>query len=425
MTLVVTGLSHHSSPVKLRERMAFPEDAIPAALNQLKRTFPDAGAVILSTCNRVELYLNAPAASDTLHQALRRFLSEWHRVPQDAFACHLYNHDERDAVGHLFRVASSLDSLVVGEGQILGQVHDAYLLSQTEGATDKILSGLFQRAAKVAKEVHTKTSINVGKVSVASVAVDLAVTIFSDLADKRVMVIGSGETGELALKSLVSRGVGEVIVVNRTIAHAEKLAEQYRGEAMSLDMLHKHLHRADIVISSTASPDPILHAADFEHALKARNQEPMFVIDIAVPRDIAPDVNDLDNVYLYDIDNLESVTRQNIEQRRAEMDRCLEIVEKQVDQFMRWRSGLSAEPMILSMTRELNSIRERELEKTFATLPDLTERQRNEVEYLTKRIVNTILQRPMTQIKQEVSQDDPNRVLHLVRRLFGLEENPS
>lgn len=425
MTIALTGLSHHSSPVELRERLAFPESRVPAALNQLRRHLPDAGVVILSTCNRVELYAHTEDAPEALHGALREFLSEWHGIPVPEFDSYLYDHAERDAVGHLFRVASSLDSLVVGEGQILGQVHDAYLMAQTESAVDKVLSGLFQRAAKVAKEVHTKTNINVGKVSVASVAVDLAVTIFSDLGDKRVMVIGSGETGELALKSLVAQGVGEVIVVNRTIANAETLAEQYHGEAMSLDVLHKHLHRADIIISSTASPDPILHAADFEHALKARNQEPMFVIDIAVPRDIAPDVNGIDNVYLYDIDNLEAVTQQNIEQRRAEMDRCLEIVEKQVEAFMRWRGGLSAEPMIVSMTRELNAIREKELEKTLAALPDLTERQRSEVEYLTKRIVNTILQRPMTQIKREVTQDDPNRVLHLVKRLFGIEENLS
>ena len=425
MTLAVTGLSHHSSPVELRERMAFGEDRLPKALLCLKKHLDDGAGVILSTCNRVEIYVHADMDAAGIRAAMRAFLSEWHGIPQDSFEAHLYDHAERGAVGHLFRVASSLDSLVVGEGQILGQVHDAFLAAQTANTTDKVLSRLFQRAFKCAKEVLTKTKINVGKVSVASVAVELAVTIFSELAGKTVMVIGSGETGELALKSLVAQGVGEVMVVNRTIASAEALAEQYHGEAMALGTLHKHLHRADIVISTTSAPEPILHAADFEYALKARNQEPMFVIDIAVPRDIAAGVNELDNVYLYDMDNLEQVARQNAELRKAEMSRCLDIVEKQVDAFMCWHGGLRAEPTIASMSRELNAIREKELEKTLAALPGLSGKQRDEIEYLSKRIVNKILQRPMAQIKREVTQDDPGRVLHLVKRLFGIEENPS
>jgi glutamyl-tRNA reductase len=212
-------------------------------------------------------------------------------------------------------------------------------------------------------------------------------------------------------------------VANRTFSHAEEIAVAYQGEPLALSDLHDFLHRADIIISSTAAKEPILKVADFQRALKRRDNEPMFVIDIAVPRDVDPAVTDLDNVYCYDMDDLESVAAQNIEARRAEMAKCLDLVEQQVDRFIEWRQSLYAEPTIVSMTQELHTIRERELEKTLASLPDLTEKQRAEVEYLTKRIVNNILQRPMSQIKQEVVKEDPSRVLLLVKRLFGLEES--
>lgn len=423
MTISVTGLSHHTCPVELRERLSFPEDRLPAALLQLKQDSQDGGVVILNTCNRVEIYTRDDATPDRLFSRVRAFLSAWHDVDPDVFSGHIYELSNRDAVAHLFRVASSLDSMVVGEDQILGQVHDAYLLAQAEGATDKILNALFQRAFKMAKEIRTKTNINVGKVSVSSVAVDLAASIFGDLSEKTVLVIGSGETGELALKSIVERGVGRVLVANRTFARAEEIAAAYHGEPLALSDLHDFLYRADIVISSTSAKEPILAVADFQKALRRRDNAPMFVIDIAVPRDVDPGVTELDNVYCYDMDDLESVAAQNLEARRAEMAKCLEMVEQQVDRFIHWRQSLYAEPTILSMTLELNAIRERELEKTLGALPELTEKERAEVEYLTKRIVNNILQRPMSQIKQEVVKEDPSRVLHLVKRLFGLEES--
>lgn len=423
MTISLTGLSHHTCPVELRERLSFPEDRRGDALRALKQRLDDGGAVILSTCNRVEVYTHDNTAPEHLRAMVRDFLSEWHDLSPDVFSGHLYEHHNRDAVAHLFRVASSLDSLVVGEDQILGQVHDAYLSAQSEGATDKILHALFQRAFKVAKEVRTKTNINVGKVSVSSVAVDLAASIFGDLSKKTVLVIGSGETGELALKSLVEKGVGRVLVANRTLSKAEEVAATYHGEPLALSSLHLYLHAADIIITSTASEVPILGVDDFTRALRQRDQAPMFVIDIAVPRDVDPRVAELDNVYCYDMDDLEAVARQNLESRRAELVKCQEMVERQVDRFIEWRRSLYAEPTIVSMTQELNAIRERELEKTLSSLPELTDRQREEVEYLTRRIVNNILQRPMHQIKQEVVHEDPGRVLHLVKRLFGLEES--
>ncbi len=425
MSLTVSGISHHTSPIELRERMAFEPGRIPTALHRLKKRFPDGGAVVLSTCNRVEVYIRAEEPPAQIHEAVRRFLSDWHGIAESEFIESLYEHEGRDTIAHCFRVASGLDSLVVGENQILGQVHDAFLLAQNEGATEKILSALFQKAFKVAKEVKTKTTISEGKVSVASVAVDLAVQIFGELSGKSVMVIGSGETGELALKSLITKGVSNVIVVNRSIASARELANAHQGEALALADVNDHLHRADIVVSSTAAPLPILGPSEFQRALRLRNKAPMFVIDIAVPRDIAPGVNALDNIYLYNIDDLQAVANDNLEARRAEVDHCLRLVEQQVEQFVRWRQGLYAQPAIVSMTREFHAIRERELDRTLSDLAHLSEADRNAVEYMTKRIVNQILQRPLVQMKEEMTQEDPHRVLHIVRRLFGLEERSS
>ncbi|MBX7256701.1 MAG: glutamyl-tRNA reductase [Candidatus Hydrogenedentes bacterium] len=424
MSLVVSGLSHHTSPVELRERLHFPEAQLPAALLRLRRHLDDAGVVILSTCNRVEIYANTPEACDDSFSRIRGFLSEWHGIPEGEFAEMLYERDGRDAVGHLFHVASSLDSLVVGEGQILGQVHDAYLIAQAEQSTDKIISQLFQRAFSVAKDVRSRSGISEGKVSVGSVAVDLAVSIFINLTGKTVMVIGSGKMGELALKSLVSRGVSHVLLVNRTQEKAAELADRIHGEPIALSDLDNHLHRADIIITSTGARDYLLKQPDFEKALRNRAHAPMFVIDIAVPRNVDPSVNELDNVYLYDIDSLQQVTESNLEARRKEIAKCVEIVDAGVDNFWQWHQGLVAEPTIVSMSEELHAIRERELAKTLASLPDLTDKQRDEIAYLSKRIVNAILQRPMTQLKREVAHHDPNTVLHLVKRLFGLRETP-
>lgn len=423
MNVVVSGLSHHTSPVELRERLHFDEKALPNALIQLRKQLDDAGVVILSTCNRVEVYAHAADAAEAPGR-IRRFLSEWHGIPEEELAPALYEYAGREAVGHLFRVASSLDSLVVGEQQILGQVHDAFLTAQSEQATDKIIGTLFQKAFSVAKDVRSKSNISAGKVSVGSVAVDLAVSIFMDLAGKTVMVIGSGKMGELTLKNLVSRGVEHVLLVNRSHEKAVRLAETIRGEAVPYESLQEALPRADIVIASTAAPQYILGPAQFLAALKRRSHAPMFAIDIAVPRNIDPAVKRMDDVYLYDVDDLQQVADANMEARRQEIDQCLKIVESGVDQFWGWLQGLVAEPTIVSMTEELNAIRERELQKTLASLPDLTDKQREEIAYLTKRIVNTILQRPMRQLKREVVEEDPHKVLHLVKRLFGLKEAP-
>ncbi|MDX9972704.1 MAG: glutamyl-tRNA reductase [FCB group bacterium] len=424
MSVVVVGLNHRTGPVELRERLHFPPEAARNALQRLRKQLDGVGAVILSTCNRVELYASYATEPLELCAELRKFLSEWHGIPETEFRDHLYEYTEDEAVGHLFRVACSLDSMVVGENQVLGQVHDAYLLAQAEQSTDKIISALFQKAFSVSKSVRTHTAISEGKVSIGSVAVDLAVSIFMNLEGKTVMIVGSGKMGELTLKTLVSKGAGNLLMVNRSVEKAQELADMHGGEAIALDVMEDHLHRADIVVASTGAPGYILRPDHFHHALKQRAQQPMFVIDIAVPRNVDPAVNDLDNVYVYDVDDLQQVAEQNKEARRQEIDRCIEIVDEGVAQFMHWVHTLVAEPTIVEMSQELNTIRERELAKTLSSMPDLTDKQREEIEYMSKRIVNTILQRPMSQLKREMGHHDPHTVLHLVKRLFGLKETP-
>jgi glutamyl-tRNA reductase len=421
MSLVAIGLSHHTSALAVRERLAFAANEAPDALVRL-HTRLGGGVVLLSTCNRVEIYASHEASLREVEEGICAFLCEYHQVPTPAFRDSLYVHDDEQAVGHLFRVASSLDSLVVGEAQILGQVRDAYLMAQAKQTTDKILHALFQKAFSVAKNVRTQTHIGAGKVSVSSVAVELAASIFGDFAGKTVLIVGSGEMADLTLKSLVERGVRSVLVVNRNRERAQALVAQYNGEAIPFDRLKEHLHRADIVISTTAAPIPVLHAPEFQESLRKRSYAPMLVIDIAVPRDVDAEVGELDNVYLYNIDNLEAIASENIEMRRKEIELGLELVETGVRQFMQWMHGLAAEPTIASMSEEMDLIRERELQKTLAALPELSDKEREEVAYLTRRIVNNILQRPMNGIKKEIGHHDPHAVLHLAKRLFGLKD---
>lgn len=423
MSLVIVGLNHVTTPVEFRERLAFPAEAIPEALIRIRQMLDGAGVVILSTCNRVEIYLSHTAEPAELCRTARAFLTAWHGISDDQLRPCLYEYEGRQAVGHLFRVAAGLDSLVLGEAQILGQVHDAYLAAQTVQSTDKVIHALFQKAFTVAKKVRTQSPIGVGSASVSSVAVDLAVSIFGDLPAKTVMVIGSGEMGKLTLRSLMSRGAGKVLVVNRDREKARAIAASYGGQVAAFDELDECLHRADIVISSTASPQCILRPDQFQRALNRRGQRPMLVIDIAVPRDVDARVGDLDNVYLFNVDDLEQVVNANLDARRRELESCLQIVERGVAQFVSWMQALAAEPTIVSMAGELHSIRQRELKKTLDALPELTEKQRQEVRYLSERIVNSILQRPMTEIKQEIGHHDPKTVLHLVKRLFRLEES--
>jgi glutamyl-tRNA reductase len=352
MNVVVIGLSHHSSPVELRERFAFAEAKIPDALKSLRESGIAGEAVIVSTCNRVEIYAASELTPDAVVVELRRFLSRWGETPSspnqkptksglEGLSPHpnepgdeLYSFAEPHSLHHLFKVACGLDSMVLGETEILGQLKQAYALAHRHGHTGARLNKAFQRAFNVAKHVRTETNIQRGSVSVASVAVELAEKIFSSLNDREVMVIGAGETSEKTARALLSRGARSIIVANRSHDRAVALANELGGRAVPFGDWAAEFEKIDIVISSTAAPHHILDRAKLEPLMKARRHRPLLLIDIAVPRDIDPEVNFLENVYLYNIDDLQSIADDYLRQRQEEIVRCEAIIAEKVDALL-------------------------------------------------------------------------------------------
>jgi len=337
---------------------------------------------------------------------------------------HLYVHTGKDAVRHLFRVAASLDSLVVGEPQILGQLKDAYATSSHLDTLGLVLHRCFHKSFSVAKRVRTETRVAAKSVSISSAAVDLACSIFDHLQDKTAMILGTGEMGEQAVRYLQSRGVGSLLVSNRTFEHAVELASQCNGSVVPFEQLHKHLHLADVVIGSTASTDYVLGPAAVEEALRERKRRPMFFIDLGVPRNFDPRLNDQDNVFLYDIDDLEKVIEDNKDEREREAIKAEAIVAEEVEVFWRWFSGLEVTPTIVALREKAEEMRKRELEKTLAALQDLSPRAREAVEALSTAITNKLLHPPLAYLKNASrngnSQESAD--MAVVRRIFGLDE---
>jgi glutamyl-tRNA reductase len=329
MSIVVVGLSHRSSPVALRERFAFAEARIPATLELLRTQGLVEEAVILSTCNRVEIYAATTLEPAQAFAELKEFLVKIHDY-RDPLTDELYALAEPQSVHHLFKVASGLDSMMIGETEILGQLKKAYDQALQHGHTGARLNKAFQRAFNVAKHIRTETNIQRGSVSVASVAVELAEKIFSSLKDHEVMVIGAGDTSEKTARALLSRGAQSIVVANRSFDRAETLAKELGGRAVKFDGWAHEFDKIDIVISSTAAPHHILDRAKWEPLMKRRKNRPLLLIDIAVPRDIDPAVNQLDNVYLYNVDDLQSIAHDYLEQRKEEVSRCEAIIEEKV-----------------------------------------------------------------------------------------------
>lgn len=420
MTIAITGLSHHTSPLALRERMALPVERIPAMLQDFNARFgADSGCFILATCNRLEVYVHARQNTEAIHREITAFLGKATRLEESEFSDFLYHYSNEAAVKHLFSVAASLDSMVVGENEIMGQIQRAHDLASEAKTLNRQLSMLIQRSLKCGKRVRTETAMGKGKVSVASVAVDLAEAKLKQLTGKTALIVGSGQVSELALKSLVERGVERVLVLNRTLAHAEELASRYQGEALILQALPCHLHRADIVISSTGASDIILRAVDFQRAIEKRGRAPMFVIDIAVPRDIEKEAGRIDNVYCYDMDDLQGVAERNLRKRQDEIPACLEIVDKESLSFLQWQRRLSSEPLIKSLTQSFNAIREKELARTLSELPGLSEKEREKLEQFSKRITNTMLRMPLRAIKEFSQMPEHELLVEHIQTVFG------
>ena len=419
--LVLVGVNHKSTPVEIRERLAFTRGKIESSQERLV-TYPEIiENIILSTCNRVEIYARV-GDSDKGLQLLKQFISDYHDIPIIELEKYFYCYRDEEAVEHLFRVSSSLDSMVLGEAQILGQVKDAYSVARTLDSTGMVLNQLFEKAFNVAKKIREETNVSEGGVSISSAAVELARKIFEDLENHSVMLVGTGEMAELAAKHLISYGVKTVYVASRTYERAVGLAETLNGCALDFDMFKEELYRADIVITSTAAPTFIITKDIVEKAIHQRKNKPIFLIDIAVPRDIEPEVNDLENVYLYDIDDLQGVVAANLKEREKEAEGAMEIIQNEVTKFNHWVDSLDAVPTIVEMRNRADNIRKKELEKALKKLDHLSEQDQEQIDLMTTSIINKILHTPTVKLKKETQSQEGHYYLKAIRHLFHLDD---
>jgi glutamyl-tRNA reductase len=398
--IVVVGVNHKTAPVDIREKIAFQEHIISNSLKKISSFSQITECLILSTCNRVEIYAVGEESPEEIVDAVLQFISEFHNIDKEQFKDYLYIHKNRDAIRHIFRVGASLDSMVVGEPQILGQLKDAYRIATENKTTKIILNKLLHKAFFVAKKVRTETKISNSAVSISFAAVELAKRIFEDLFDKKILLIGAGEMCELAAKHLLTNGANEIFVANRTFERAENLAKEFNGEAIKFEHIYMFLERVDIVISSTGAPHYILNYDKVKDVIKARKYKPIFMIDIAVPRDIDPKINELENIYLYDIDDLKQVVEKNWEARKNEAEKAELIVMQEADVFMEWIESLNVIPVIKKLRENFEQTRQNETEKILKKLNGLDDNQRELIEYLTKAIINKILHAPTVNLKK-------------------------
>ncbi len=419
MNIIVVGLSHKTAPVNIREKVAFPPTEMEKPLLQLLELPTVAEALIVSTCNRVELYAVSRQPEAAISE-LKKFLADFHALDSALLDEHLYAFTGTEAIRHVLRVSASLDSMVIGEPQILGQIKTAYSYACEYKTAGVILNRFLRKAFSTAKRVRTETEIASNAVSVSFAAVELARKIFDSLENKTVMLIGAGEMCELAAKHFINNGVSKVLVTNRTFSRAERLAEEFNGTAVSFENFREQLHRADIVLSSTGAPDYILGAKKLKEVCKLRRYKPMFLIDIAVPRDIDPAANKLDGIYLYDVDDLQGVVQANLKERQKEAAKAELIVETEVEQFCTWLATLEVTPTIVALRQKIEQIRRAELEKTLAGLKGLDEKQRKAIESMTNAMVNKILHQPTQILKQTSNGGDSHCYLDAVRTLFDL-----
>ncbi len=419
MELSVVGLSHHTAPVEVRERLLFPEGELVHALEALRRRDGVAEAVLFSTCNRTEAVLRLEGEAEAV-PLVAEFLADARRVPQGEFDRFLYHHTQRDAIRHIFRVASSLDSMVVGEPQVLGQVKAAYASARAAGTLGGVLDEVLTHSFSVAKKVRTETGIAASAVSVGHAAVELARKIFGSLEGRTVFLIGAGKMSELAAKHLRRSGAQAILVTNRTYGRAQELAGQLGGQAIRFDDLLAYAGQADIVISSTGAPHFIIRKQHGEQFMAERRNRPMFFIDIAVPRDVDPELNKLDNVFVYDIDDLQQVVNANLRERQREAVRAEEIVEREVERMLARLKRLELTPTILALQEKFHGLRKEELAR--AGLQNLTPAQRAEVEEMTRSLVNKLLHMPLTQLKRLPHEPDGLKMIEFIRKTFQLKD---
>jgi glutamyl-tRNA reductase len=419
MKFVVTGLNHRTAPVDVRERIAFSEARLAQALDELRRRPGLLEGMILSTCNRVEIAVTADEQTDA-EECVERFLAETQNVAREWVAPYLYHYHGPDAIRHLFRVASSLDSMVVGEPQILGQLKTAYGIAKAQGAVSGFLEMVVSRAFNVAKRVRSETEIGQSAVSVSYAAVELAREIFGSLNGKRVLLIGAGKMSELSARHLRRSGVGSIFVTNRTHQRAVEMAKVFDGSIVPYDRFTASLPEMDIVIASSGAPHYILVKDQMRKVIEARKNRPMFLIDIAVPRNIEPAVNKIDNVYLYDIDDLQRVVDQNLQGRKKVAEQAEEIIAEEVERMMSRLKAREIAPMIVSLQEQLEQLRVSELERVRGKLGNLTPQQEEAIEALTRGIINKIAHGPISELRRQASAPDGAHFANVIRRVFRL-----
>ncbi len=421
MKLLVTGVSHKTAPVEIRECLAFPEPALPQALQSLKSRDGISEACILSTCNRVEITVTTDDAADP--QALvDGFLQESRLVAPASIEPYIYRHEGQGAIHHLFRVASSLDSMVVGEPQILGQLKTAYGIAKDQGALCGWLDGLLSRAFSVAKRVRSETGIGQMAVSVSYAAVELARKIFGSLNHRTIMIVGAGKMSELAARHLRRSGATHVFVTNRTHERAVEMAKLFQGTPVEYGRFLNMLPEVDILIASSGAPHYILHKDEMQRVIAARRNKPMFLIDIAVPRNIEPAVNDLDNVFLYDIDDLQEVVNANLRERLKEAGRAEEIVKQEVERTMARLKVQEITPTIVSLQEELERIRQAEIDKVRRKYGPVTREQEEAWEMLTRGIINKVAHGPISELRLQAGRPDGAHVIAAIRKVFHLQD---
>ncbi|EGR2116778.1 glutamyl-tRNA reductase [Vibrio cholerae] len=417
MSLLAIGINHNTASVELREKVAFGPEKLSLALNQLSTSSHVKGGVILSTCNRTEIYCDVRSASKN---KVIEWLSQFHQVSLDELKPCLYVHEEQAAIRHLMRVACGLDSLVLGEPQILGQVKQAYAEARENHAVNPATEKLFQKAFSVAKRVRTETEIGGSAVSVAYAACTLAKHIFESLADATVLLVGAGETIELVAKHLAGHHCKRMIVANRTRERALSLAQQFGADVIALNEIPDYLAQADIVISSTASPLPIIGKGMVESALKARRHQPMLLVDIAVPRDIEPQVGKLNDAYLYSVDDLQSIVDSNIEQRKVEAIQAEAIVSEESATFMSWMRSLQAVDSIRDYRKQANEAREELLNKSLQALAAGGDPEKLLIE-LSNKLTNKLIHTPTRALQTAAEQGEPAK-LAVIRQSLGLDD---
>jgi glutamyl-tRNA reductase len=417
--LLLLGVNHKTTPVEVREKIAL-SNGYEEPLAALKKIVGLKEYYLLSTCNRVELLLVAEAESNVEEDIIDFLFGDM--VSRNDCRQYLYLLYDKDAVHHLFMVAASLDSMVVGEAQILGQLKDAYRHAAHFGCTGPLLNKLIHRAFSVAKRVRTETAIGSSAVSISYAAVQLAKKIFGNLADKNVLLVGAGEMAELAAEHLVGQGVGSVTVANRTLSRAVDLAKRFKGKAVSITELVSQLEHVDIIISSTGAKEIILHKDQVKSVMRSRMNRSLFFIDIAVPRDLDPELNEIANVYLYDIDDLSNVVEINKSERDKEAVKATRIVDEEMLKFERWFLGLAVTPTIQALKEKMDGIGQSELDRTLARMPDMTDSDRENITRMVAAITSKILHDPLMYLKSEscAGRDNSDLKVTTIRELFGL-----